>query len=438
MGLSGTTLNATGLSCAATGGQAYASYPATGTNTGAISGGVPYTLSVTLTGSSIVSVWIDYNHNFVYEASEWTQVAAASPTGTPVRATLLVPTTAVQGPTGMRIRSRGASNPNGAADACTSFGSGETKDFTLTVGAPAACPSVNNLVVSGITATGASVAFTPASAATTYTITVTPTGGTATIQTATASPVTLTGLTASTSYTVRIVGNCGAGSTSAANTIAFVTGCTSAPYATVNNTTAYTQDFEATWLNVCATRDAPDTNWRSLPLTGNNAWRRGDDGTSAAWSGNSGLFTPASSPLGTGASLHSARFHSYNTTNGTRGTLDLAVNMAGTTGAPTLEFDYINTSGSDSLKIFVSTNGGGTFTPVLLGLTTAAAWTRQTVNLPATGLTATTIIRLRATSDFGATDIGVDNVRVSYISCPAVTAATAAGITATGATVSFT
>ncbi|WP_216690519.1 beta strand repeat-containing protein [Hymenobacter siberiensis] len=438
VGLSGTTLNATGLSCAATGGQAYTSYPATGTNTGAISGGVPYTLSVTLTGSSIVSVWIDYNHNFVYEASEWTQIATASPTGTPVSATLLVPTTAVQGTTGMRIRSRGAGNANGAADACTSFGSGETKDFTLTIGAPAACPSVSNLAVSGITATGASVAFTPSSSATTYTVTVTPAGGTATTQTITASPLALTGLTASTSYTVSIVGNCGTGSTSAANAITFFTGCASAPYALVNNTTAYTQDFEATWLNVCATRDAPDANWRSLPLTGNNAWRRDDDGTSAAWSGNSGVFTPAGSPLGTGTSLHSARFHSYNATSGTRGTLDLAVNMAGTVGTPTLNFDYINTSGTDSLKVFVSTNGGTTFNPVLLGLTTAAAWTRQTVNLPATGLTATTIIRLRATSDFGITDIGVDNVRVSYISCPAVTAATATGITATGATVSFT
>ncbi|MBU6119989.1 beta strand repeat-containing protein [Hymenobacter siberiensis] len=438
VGLSGTTLNATGLSCAATGGQAYTSYPATSTNTGAISGGVPYTLSVTLTGSSIVSVWIDYNHNFVYEASEWTQVATASPTGTPVSATLLVPTTAVQGTTGMRIRSRGTGNANGAANACTSFGSGETKDFTLTVGAPAACPSVSNLAVSGITATGASVAFTPASAATTYTVTVTPAGGTATTQTITASPLALTGLTASTSYTVSIVGNCGTGSTSAANAITFFTGCASAPYAPVNNTTAYTQDFEATWLNVCATRDAPDANWRGLPLTGNNAWRRDDDGTSAAWSGNSGAYTPAGSPLGTGTSLHSARFHSYNATSGTRGTLDLAVNMAGTAGTPTLNFDYINTSGTDSLKVFVSTNGGTTFNPVLLGLTTVAAWTRQTVNLPATGLTATTIIRLRATSDFGITDIGVDNVRVSYVSCPAVTAATATGITATGATVSFT
>ena len=436
--LSGTTLNATGLSCASTGGQAYTSYPATGTTTGTVSGGVPYTLSVTLTGSSIVSVWVDYNRNFVYEASEWTQVATASPIGTPASVTLLVPTTAVQGTTGMRIRSRGASNPNTAANACTLFGSGETKDFTLTIGAPAACPSVSGLVVSGITASGASVSFTPASAATTYTVTVTPTGGTATTQTVTASPIVLTGLTASTSYTVSIVGNCGAGSTSAANAITFFTGCTSAPYAPVTNTTAYTQDFETTWLNVCGTRDAPDSNWRGLPLTGNNAWRRDDDGTSAAWAGVAfGAYTPAGSPLGTGPSLHSARFHSYSIPSGTRGILDLAVNMAGTSGTPTLEFDYINTSGTDSLKVLVSTNGGTTFSPVLLGLTTTAAWTRLTILLPAS-LTATTIVRLRATGDFGFSDIGVDNVRVSYVACAAVTNLTTSGITATGAVLNFT
>ena len=88
--LSGTTLNATGLTCASSGGQAYTSYPATGANTATLSGGVPYTLNVTLTGPSIVSVWVDYNRNFAYDANEWTQVAASSPTGTPATVSLLL------------------------------------------------------------------------------------------------------------------------------------------------------------------------------------------------------------------------------------------------------------------------------------------------------------------------------------------------------------
>ncbi|MDB5235146.1 MAG: hypothetical protein JWR44_2139, partial [Hymenobacter sp.] len=440
--IGGTTLNATGLTCTAAGGQSYTSYPATGANTGTLSSGTPYTLSVTLSGSSIVSVWIDYNRNFTFEASEWTQVATASPVGTPATVSIVIPTNAVQGQTGMRIRSRGVLNANGPGDACTNFGSGETKDFTITIGAPAACPIATGLTATGITATGATINFTPSASATSYTVTVTPAGGTATTVTPapTTSPVTLTGLTASTNYTVSVVSNCGGGLTSAANTVTFNTSCLTAPYAAVNNTTAYTQDFETTWLSQCGTNEAPAINWRNTPVTGNNSWRRDDDAASAGWGNpNLGLYTPAGSPLNGGTSAHSARFHSYQAASGSQGSLDLYVNMAGTVGTPTLLFDYINTSGTDSLSVLISTNGGTTFTTRSLArFTTSAAWTRQTVNLPSTGLTATTIIRLRATGDFGVTDIGVDNVRVAYVTCPAVTGATAGSITSTGATITFT
>ncbi len=439
LSIGGTTLNATALTCPGTGTDIYTAYPATGANTATLSGGVPYTLNTTLTGPSIVSVWIDYNHNFVFEASEWTQVTTNSPTNTPVSVQFLVPTTAVQGQTALRIRSRSMGSPNGATDACTQFFSGETKDFTVTIGAPTACPTVSGVTVTGITATGATVSFTPVAGTTGYTVTATPaSGGSPITRTTTTSPVTLTGLTASTGYSLSIVSNCGGSSNSVAATATFATSCTAAPYATVNNTTPYTQDFEATWLSLCGTNEAPGTNWRNTPITGNNSWRRDDDGASAAWSSNSGSYTPAGSPLGGGTSAHSARFHSYDVTGRGTGQLDLAVNMAGTVGTPTLNFDYINTSGTDSLKVYVSTNGGTTFGVSLLGLRNTTTWTAQALALPATGLTATTIIRLQAVGDFGITDIGVDNVRVSYISCPPVTAASITAITATSASLSFT
>ena len=435
-----TTLNATGLTCTAVGAQAYTDYPATGNSTGTLSAGSTYTLSTTLSGASIVSVWVDFDHNFVFDASEWTQVATSSAIGTPVSVAIAVPTTAVQGPTAIRVRSRATGSPNGAGDACTSFFSGETKDFAIAIGAPATCPLVSGVSITNQTATGAQVNFTPTASASTYTLTLTPPSGPATTQTATASPVALTGLTASTTYTVSIVSNCGAANgSSAAYTVPFTTACLAAPYAPVNNTTAYTQDFEATWLSLCGTKEAPATNWRNTPLSGNASWRREDDGPSATWTSNSGAYTPAGSPLDGGtASLHSARFHSYDIPGRGTGQLDLFVSMAGTAGTPTLSFDYLNTSGTDSLKVYLSTNGGSTFGPVLLGLRNATAWTRQTLALPATGLTATTIVRLRAVGDFGVTDIGLDNVRVSYISCPPVTAASVTGITATGATLNFT
>ena len=413
VGISGTTLNATGLTCPGTSTDAYTAYPATGATTATLSSGVPYTLSTTLTGASIVSVWIDYNHNFLFEASEWTQVTTSSPTGTPVSVQLLVPASAVQGQTTMRIRSRSEGSANGAADACTQFFSGETKDFTVTIGAPAACPAVSGLALSGITSTGATVNFTPVAGVSSYTLTVTPNGGTATTQTVSTSPATLTGLTPSTAYTVRVVSNCGgANGSSAASVATFNTACVAAPYALVNNTTAYTQDFEATWLSLCGTREAPATNWRNLPVTGNNSWRREDDGTSAAWSSSGGAYTPTGSPLGTGT--HSARFHSYDVNSRGTGQLDLSVNMAGTAGTPTLSFDYINTSGSDSLKVFVSTDGGLTFgaTPVLTA-TTSTTFTNKTVTIASTS--ATTVIRFQATSDYGNDDMGIDNLRLAVV-----------------------
>ena len=59
------------------------------------------------------------------------------------------------------------------------------------------------------------------------------------------------------------------------------------------------------------------------------------------------------------------------------------------------------------------------------------------MTLPATA-GATTIIRFVATGDFGLTDIGLDNVRVTYSSCLPVSNLTATNVTSTGAQLSFT
>ncbi|WP_156176468.1 fibronectin type III domain-containing protein, partial [Hymenobacter terrenus] len=439
--ITGTTFNATGLTCTSAGSQSYTAYPATGANTATLQSGVPYQVSVTLATGTIAALWIDYNQNLVFEASEFTQIATNS-TGTATVVSIVIPTNAVQGPTGLRIRTRSSGSANGPTDACTQFFTGETKDFTITIGTPVACPTPTNLTASNITGTGATIGFTPVPGTASYTVTYTPAGGTATTVTPapTNSPVVLTGLTPSTTYTVRIAGNCGGGTSSVANTITFTTGCVTAAYATVNNTTPYTQDFEATWLSLCGVNEAPSVNWRNTPVTGNNSWRRDDDGTSGGWASPTlGSYTPAGSPIGGATSAHSARFHSYNILGRSTGSLDLYLNMSGTSGTPSLSFDYINTSGTDSLMVFVSTNGGSSFsTSPLAGFGIAGTWTQQTVNLPTTGLSATTIIRLRAVGDFGATDIGLDNVRIAYVACPTVTGLTATGLTSTAATINFT
>ncbi|HEU4472084.1 MAG TPA: hypothetical protein VFR58_13420 [Flavisolibacter sp.] len=167
----------------------------------------------------------------------------------------------------------------------------------------------------------------------------------------------------------------------------------------------YTQGFES-WINGCGTTDRPSSNWGAAPATGNNSWRRYDQGSSASW-GNLALggYTPASTN-----GSHSARFHSYQASSGSVGFMDLWINLSDPSTNKYLTFDYINTSGSDVLAILLSTDGGLNFTQVGANLGVQAAWGKKEFRINSTS--ATTIIRFRATSDFGTTDIGIDSLSV--------------------------
>src|SRR5688572_20519684 len=114
-----------------------------------------------------MSVWIDFNQNGSFEATEWTQIATTSTAGTAVVVPITIPNTAVLGQTGMRIRSRASGNANAATDACTTFGSGETEDYIVTI-APACATAVPTVTAGGATTfcTGGSVTLTAASATT--------------------------------------------------------------------------------------------------------------------------------------------------------------------------------------------------------------------------------------------------------------------------------
>ncbi|MBS1938393.1 MAG: choice-of-anchor J domain-containing protein, partial [Bacteroidetes bacterium] len=178
------------------------------------------------------------------------------------------------------------------------------------------------------------------------------------------------------------------------------------PYAAYNNV-SFTEDFE-NWASVCSTSDVPSLNWRNTPYSGNNSWRRDDQGSTASWTSNSGAYTPVAS-----TGTHSARFHSYNATSGSQGSLDLYIDMSTATGPSRLTFDYINTSGTDVLGVWVSTSGGaaGTFQQIGSNLGIAAAWGSKTFDFSSTS--ATTVVRLQATSDAGSTDIGLDNFKIA-------------------------
>ncbi|WP_143090436.1 GEVED domain-containing protein [Flavobacterium akiainvivens] len=195
----------------------------------------------------------------------------------------------------------------------------------------------------------------------------------------------------------------------------------------------YTESFES-WQSKCdGTSNVPSQYWMSTPSAGNNSWRRNDQGSSSAsWSSNSGAYSPVSQ---TGS--YSARFHTYNTSSGTQGALDLYADCSSGSSSKRLTFYYINTSGSDKVEVYVSTNGGQTFTKIGADIVTSSSWALQTRDF--TSSSAQTVVRLIATSDFGSTDIGIDNLMLDYApSCMPPTGLTTVSVAVNTANISWT
>ncbi len=192
-------------------------------------------------------------------------------------------------------------------------------------------------------------------------------------------------------------------STLSATTSAFLISINNPVYAVL----PYTEDFES-WISACYMSDVPTNNWRNSPITGNNSWRRDDQGPTAVWSGpTGGIYAPV---FTTGA--HSARFHAYYAASASVGNLDNYVDCSTGTGSWQLSFDFIlNASSTASLGVFVSTDGGTTFTQQGTNLTNSTTWTNKSFIITSTS--ATTVIRLKATSDFGSYDIGIDNYKLA-------------------------
>ncbi len=125
----------------------YDDYPASGSTTTSVRVTQTYPLQISTSGSSIVSVWIDYNIDGVFDSSEWTQVWLNNTSGT---INITIPAGASGGLTKMRIRSRIDGNTNGAVNACTIFGSGSTHDYTI---------FINNNLPPALTISGVSTAI---------------------------------------------------------------------------------------------------------------------------------------------------------------------------------------------------------------------------------------------------------------------------------------
>jgi hypothetical protein len=112
----------------------YTSVPVT-TATTSLNKGQTYPLSVSIDNSAeaILSVWIDYNQNGIFDSTEWHQIADTALVSSTSTVSVLIPNSALTGLTGMRIRSRNSGAQNGAADACLAMFSGETEDYVISI-----------------------------------------------------------------------------------------------------------------------------------------------------------------------------------------------------------------------------------------------------------------------------------------------------------------
>jgi len=177
----------------------------------------------------------------------------------------------------------------------------------------------------------------------------------------------------------------------------------------------YRQSFE-TWTSRCGTNDVPVSpggaiNWTNSPFTGNNSWRRENQGNNASWTNptTAGIYSPVSAgPFPSNAT--SARFHSGSTLINQKGTLDLLFNGSGVAGDKELRFYYLNTTGNDSMSVHYSVDSGRNFTR-LDGYKTVPQWSQFTLQVPCSS--SKCIVRFQGSGQFGdQTDIGLDSVTI--------------------------
>jgi hypothetical protein len=117
----------------------YTAFPQIGNTTATLSQGQSYVLATKFNGSTRTSLWIDYNHNGVFDNNEWSQVCITSVAGVEVLSNFIVPINALTGTTGMRVRSRTSTGANDTTTTCTNFGSGEMEDYLIDIVLASAC-----------------------------------------------------------------------------------------------------------------------------------------------------------------------------------------------------------------------------------------------------------------------------------------------------------
>jgi hypothetical protein len=215
-----------------------------------------FTISVDGVGQHAASIFVDWNKDYVFDASEKVY-SSGTYVFFPLSGTVTVPLSTPVGQYRMRVVTD-FSNPSPGA---CSGSSAEAEDYTLKVVNQASCLQPNALTASNITTTTADLGWTSNGTATIWNIEYGSTGfsqGSGTDVTGiNTNPYALTGLTASTTYEFYVQSDCGSSNLSTwAGPFAFTTLCLS----TTGDTTATAcESFEWYGTNYTSSGSATHT-----------------------------------------------------------------------------------------------------------------------------------------------------------------------------------
>jgi hypothetical protein len=374
-------------------------------------------VNVSMQSGSVFSqgfrIWVDWDNNFQFSASESVFVTSSFAT-TVFTGSFTIPIGTVPGVKRMRVMCRYNTIPT-ATDACstTTFSFGEVEDYNLQVVSPVPC---SGTPTAGVMNGPDTINVCPTQP---YFITLTGTSALANLTyiweqmpLSTGVWSIITGALNQPNYIVpagtqpaayRLIVLCNNSfNFDTSNTITVI------PQLPKKATVPYAQSFE-NWMDYCNVTDVPDDSvWTNSNSTGNLSWRRNDQGNNAGWTfPNNGVYLPQSSHL-----THSARLHTYYSSG--IGNLDLHIDLSTITGTKTMNFDYIIDAFATVpiLEVLLSTNGGTTFTS-LGSFNGASVNTWQSVSIPITSNSNDAIVRFsgNCTSTFLG-DIGFDNLQI--------------------------
>lgn len=125
----------------------------------------PITVEAPTTYTESVGVWIDYNQNGQFEATEFTSIGTKASGQGSITGNVPIPSTALTGTTRMRVRLRFGSTLFTGAQACAAYTFGETEDYDVNI-QPCVPVTITSSPSSASIVCGAATSFTVATAGT--------------------------------------------------------------------------------------------------------------------------------------------------------------------------------------------------------------------------------------------------------------------------------